>query len=153
MMFGCAPKKNSSEVSFTELQSLQALRHLENLALQSFELRCVAAPGRAEVARLKWHKRFYTDNVSDSSGSKVSAFFFAPLSAGLVFFLRSRTHLRTLQLWFVSLPGKGLGACLVDRITGRSGLDDGIARCSGLNIGLFGRALEQLQNLEERQCC
>ena len=115
--------------------------------------RKLGAAGRAEVARLKWHKRFYTDNVSDSSGSKVSAFFFAPLSAGLVFFLRSRTHLRTLQLWFVSLPGKGLGACLVDRITGRSGLDDGIARCSGLNIGLFGRALEQLQNLEERQCC
>ena len=32
------------EVSFTELKSLQALRHLEGLALQSFEFRCVAAP-------------------------------------------------------------------------------------------------------------
>ena len=43
--FGCAIK-NSSEVSFAELQSLQALRHLESLELQSFELRCVAAPLR-----------------------------------------------------------------------------------------------------------
>ena len=32
------------EVSFTELKSLQALRHLEGLALQSFEFRCVASP-------------------------------------------------------------------------------------------------------------
>ena len=40
------PQKETSEVSFTELQSLQALRHLESLALQSFELRCVAAPLR-----------------------------------------------------------------------------------------------------------
>ena len=74
--------------------------------------RKLGAAGRAEVARLKWHQRF---------GRRVFARFLAPLSAGLVFFLRSRTHLRTLQLWFVSLPGKGLGACLVDRITGRSG--------------------------------
>ena len=37
---------DASEVSFTELQSLQALRHLESVALQSFELRCVAAPLR-----------------------------------------------------------------------------------------------------------
>ena len=32
------------EVSFTELKSLQALQHLEGLALQSFEFRCVASP-------------------------------------------------------------------------------------------------------------
>ena len=46
------------EVSFTELQSLQALRHLEGLALQSFEFRCVAAPlCRAEsLALLAGHR-------------------------------------------------------------------------------------------------
>ena len=91
-------------------------------------------------------------NVSDSSGSKVSALFFWHRFLPALFSLRSRTHLRTLQLWFVSLPGKGPGWCFMDRIMGRSGLD-GIARCSGLNMGLFGRALAQLQNLEERQCC
>ena len=32
------------EVSFTEVESLQAFRHLEDLALQSFEFRCVASP-------------------------------------------------------------------------------------------------------------
>ena len=41
------------EVSFTELKSLQALRHLEGLALQSFEFRCVASPlCRAETLAL-----------------------------------------------------------------------------------------------------
>ena len=39
----------------------------------------------------------------------------------LLFAVCSRT-LRTLQLWFVSLPGKGPGECLMDRMMG-SGKD------------------------------
>ena len=110
-----------SEVSFTELQSLQALRHLESLALQSFELRCVAAPLRCaeSLALLEGQRSLVL------SGTKDSMFLTVPDSTLCPVFTTdwfgSRTHLRTLQLWFVSLPGKGPGVCLVDRIMGRSG--------------------------------
>ena len=61
------------EVSFTELQSLQALRHLEGLPLQSFEFRCVAAPlCRAEsLALLAGHRSRGTPVMAQRSRGSV----------------------------------------------------------------------------------
>ena len=70
---------------------------------------------RAEVARLKRFLMFLT--VPDAKSLRG---FLAPLATRLVFFFCSRAHLRTLQLWFVSLPGKGAWVF--------GGLDDGKVR-------------------------
>ena len=84
-MFGCVTtKKRTSEVSFTELQSLQALRHLESLALQSFELRCVAAPLRCaeSLALLEGQGSLV------SSGTKDSMFLAVPYTSLCPAFIR-----------------------------------------------------------------
>ena len=115
--------------------------------------RKLGAARRAEVALLKWHKRFCTMFLTVPDAPAPRCFFgTAFYQTRFLFCAQGRIYGRC-NFGLLASQAKGLGACLVERITGRSGLDDGIARCSGLNIGLFGRALAQLQNLEERQCC
>ena len=87
-------EKNSSEVSFTELQSLQALRHLESLALQSFELRCVAAPLRcAESLALLEGQRSLGSSGTRDFGRRVFARLLAPLSNQTCFSFCAQGHI------------------------------------------------------------
>ena len=113
--------------------------------------RKLGAARRAEVARLKRFLMFLTVPHAKS----LPGFWHRFLPD--LFALFAQGHICGLCN-FGSLASQAKGrACLVDRIMGRSGNDVFWkrcgARCSGLNMGLFGRALEQLQNLEERQCC
>ena len=107
-MFGCAPKKllrgefHGAPVlagAATPQEPCAAELRVALRGCAAALCRKLGAAGRAEVTRLKWCKRFWTQSLCPV--------FWHRFLPDLFFFSGSRTHLRTLQLWFVSLPGRG----------------------------------------------
>jgi len=73
---------------------LQALRHLKNLALQSFELRCVAAPLRsAESLALLEGQRSPVSSGARDSGRRVFARFFGTAFYQICFSFLAQGHI------------------------------------------------------------